>query len=145
MEGKHMCTENQLVTIQKLISEKYKAVYGGDLSEILLYGSYARGDNSEDSDIDIAAIVHGSRLELQHKLKELWNTAAQLSLDYDIVISPTVIPYDEYEAYKTSLPYYRRLLHRLISSPAHSDPPVWSPGSALSPHRASPHLLLYVP
>ena len=109
MGNVYMCTESQLVTIQNLISEKYKAVYGRNLSEILLYGSYARGDNSEDSDIDIVAIVHGSRIELQEKLKELWNTAAELSLDYDIVISPTVIPYDEYEAYKTSLPYYRNI------------------------------------
>mgnify|MGYP002622240759 FL=1 len=109
MGNVYMCTESQLVTIQNLISEKYKAVYGRNLSEILLYGSYARGDSSEDSDIDIAAIVHGPRIELQEKLKELWNTAAELSLDYDIVISPTVIPYDEYEAYKSVLPYYRNI------------------------------------
>ena len=31
MENAYMCTENQLITIQNLISEKYKAVYGGNL------------------------------------------------------------------------------------------------------------------
>ena len=101
-----MCTENQLVIIQNLMSNKYKSVYGGELSEILLYGSYARGDNEEGSDIDIAAIVHGDRPALQEKLKELWDEAAESGLEYDIVISPTVIPYDEFEKYKTSLPYY---------------------------------------
>ena len=36
---------------------------------IFLYGSYARGDYDDESDIDIAAVVKGRRPELQDK----WN------------------------------------------------------------------------
>jgi hypothetical protein len=32
-----------------------------------------------------------------------------LELDYELVISPTVIPYEEFEKYKEDLPYYRNI------------------------------------
>ncbi|WP_298014782.1 nucleotidyltransferase domain-containing protein [uncultured Megasphaera sp.] len=48
----------------------YREVFGSEINQILLYGSYARGDADGESDIDIAAIVHGDRQELQDKLKK---------------------------------------------------------------------------
>lgn len=49
------------------------------MKEILLYGSYARGDNDSQSDIDFAAIVDGDRLNLQEKLTKL--TSVRILLD----------------------------------------------------------------
>lgn len=104
-----MCTEAQLGRITKAMVDCYRVVYGNDIFEIVLYGSYARGDFAEDSDIDIVAVVHGSRLDLQEKLKQVWDVSAELGLENDIVVSPTVIPYDEFMKYKQSLPYYRNI------------------------------------
>ena len=104
-----MCTEMQLNKIIKAMVECYRVVYGRDIEEIMLYGSYARGDFTENSDIDLVAIVHGSRLDLQEKLKELWDISAELGLEHDIIVSPTVIAYDEFMKYKQSLPYYRNI------------------------------------
>ena len=60
--------------VQKAIEEEmvnyYRSVYGDSIDTIILYGSYARGDYSDDSDIDITAIVRGNRVELQKKIKE---------------------------------------------------------------------------
>lgn len=105
-----MCTESQLNKISKEMVECYRVVYGSDIVEIILYGSYARGDYVEDSDIDIVAVVHGSRVDLQEKLKAVWDVSAELGLENDIVVSPTVIPYDEFARYKQSLPYYRNIV-----------------------------------
>lgn len=44
--------------------DKWKRYHGN-----FLYGSYARGDYDDESDIDIAAVVKGRRQELQDK----WN------------------------------------------------------------------------
>ena len=104
-----MCTETQLNRITKAMVDCYRVVYGSDVVEIVLYGSYARGDYAQDSDIDIAALVHGSRIDLQEKLKRVWEVSAELGLENDIIISPTVIPYDEFVKYKQSLPYYRNI------------------------------------
>ena len=104
-----MCTETQLSRITKAMVECYRVVYGDDIVEIVLYGSYARGDYAEDSDIDIAAVVHGSREELQEKLKVVWDVSAELGVENDIIVSPTVIPYEEFMKYKQTLPYYRNI------------------------------------
>lgn len=104
-----MCTEAQLSRIIKEMVTCYRSVYGKDIVEIVLYGSYARGDYSRESDIDLVAVVQGSRLELQKKLKTVWDASAEIGLENDIVVSPTVIPYDEYVKYKETLPYYRSI------------------------------------
>lgn len=102
----NMCSKLQLKQISEQMTECYRRVYGEKIVSILLYGSYARGDNTDESDIDIVAIVEGERLELQKKLREVWDFSTELGLENDVVVSPTVIPYDEYEDYKQVLPYY---------------------------------------
>ena len=93
----------------KELAKAYTDVYGEDIVTILLYGSYARGDNNSESDVDVVAIVKGNREELQSKLKEIWNVSCDLELEYETILSPTVIPYDEYMKYKDDLPYYRNI------------------------------------
>lgn len=104
-----MCTHTELNIIMKQMADIYYSVYGSQIVRILLYGSYARGDNQADSDIDIVAIVHGERSHLQKDLKKIWDKSSDLELEYGTIISPTVIPFDEYEKYKNDLPYYRNI------------------------------------
>ena len=104
-----MCTESQLSRITEAMVDCYRVVYGDDIVEIVLYGSYARGNYTEDSDVDIVAVVRGSREALQAKLKKIWDMSAELGLENDIMVSPTVIPYDEFVKYKQTLPYYRNI------------------------------------
>lgn len=80
-----------------------------NIVKVILYGSYARGDYQRDSDIDIVAIVNGDRKELQENLKKVWEVSSDLELEYGTIISPTVIPYKEFEKYKEDLPYYRNI------------------------------------
>lgn len=104
-----MCTESQLNNISKQISRSYRSVYGDSIVAIYLYGSYARGNYTDESDIDITAIVKGNRADLQEKLKLVWDISAEIGLENDVVVSPTVIPYAEYEEYKEILPYYMNI------------------------------------
>ena len=48
-----MCTKSQLEAIEEEMVNYYRSVYGDSIDTIILYGSYARGDYSDDSDIDI--------------------------------------------------------------------------------------------
>ena len=102
---------NHMVNDIALTMKKgYEQVYGDNIIDIYLYGSYARGDYDVESDIDFAAVVKGERLDLQRKLKAMWDIAADLGMERDVVISPTVIPYSEFIKYKYELPYYRNII-----------------------------------
>lgn len=105
-----MCTQNQLDIITKKMIECYHSIYGNDIVGIFLYGSYARGDYDNESDIDITAVVKGKRIELQKKLKHIWNVSVDVGMNHDVIVSPTVIPYEEFEKYKEILPYYRNIV-----------------------------------
>ena len=104
-----VCTSNELNMILKAISNAYREVYNTNLVSIILYGSYARGDFQKDSDIDIVAIVRGNREELQNELKKIWDISSDLELEYGTIVSPTVIPYEEFKQYKNDVPYYRNI------------------------------------
>ena len=105
-----MCSANKLNEINRQMLDCYRETYGADLRSVILYGSYARGDFDDESDIDYTAIVDGDRRELQQKLKSVWARSAELGMENDVVISPTVIPESEYEQYKEILPYYRNIM-----------------------------------
>ena len=105
----HMCTKNELNSILQKLTQIYRSVYGENLVQVILYGSYARGDYHTDSDVDVVAIVHGDRKTLQQQLKKVWDFSCELELEYDTILSPTVIPYEEFKQYQTILPYYRNI------------------------------------
>jgi predicted nucleotidyltransferase len=109
-----MCTRNELEIITKKMTRIYRDVFGSDIVKILLYGSYARHDYDDESDIDIVAIVKGNRAELQELLKKIWNESSELELEYETIISPTVIPYDEFTQYQEALPYYCNIVREGI-------------------------------
>ncbi len=104
-----MCTQNDLSAITSDIIRSYHEAYREDLRQIYLYGSYARGDYDGESDIDLVAIVDGDRTDLQQRLRSVWDVAAELGLEYDVVVSPTVIPKSEFEHFAEVLPYYRNI------------------------------------
>lgn len=76
-----MCTHNELRIILNQMLKAYLSVYGTKLVKVMLYGSYARGDNRVYSDIDIVAIIYGERRQLQEGLKIIWDKSSDLELD----------------------------------------------------------------
>ena len=98
-----------------MLSGSIKDIYSDSLVEVLLYGSHARGDYNEDSDIDLVAIVHGNRLELQKKLDLVWDVSSELELK-DVDISPIVLFHFLYKEneYKTGKITHRDIVTRVI-------------------------------
>ena len=42
-------------------------------------------------------------------VEKVWDSSCELELEYDTILSPTVIPYEEFKQYQTVLPYYRNI------------------------------------
>ena len=80
--------------IRKILYETRQAlqhIYADRLKQIVLFGSYARGDFSENSDIDLLLLLDGMEKVAAERAKYL-PTICHFSLKYDVVIS--AIPYD---------------------------------------------------
>lgn len=82
-----------------------------DLVEVILYGSCARGDYMEDSDIDIALITKCDRMEAKKYTDALAGIAAALAMKYFAVVNFVCIPRDEYFEKKSWYEYFRNI-HR---------------------------------
>lgn len=61
---------------------------------VALFGSKARGDSQQDSDIDVLVILSREDRELR---REILKQAARFSLEYDVLLSPRVIGAERWE------------------------------------------------
>ena len=86
-----------------------KQLFGDNLKAVILFGSYARGDFNKDSDIDIAVLVDMPRYALCLHKRKLIEFSSELDFKHDILTSFRCIPYEEYERWKNSLPFYSNI------------------------------------
>ena len=82
-----MCTKSQLKTVLKEVKSASERLYGDSLSRIILYGSYARGDNTEESDIDVMIILDCSEKDIRRLRSLTSEIASDISLEQDLFLS----------------------------------------------------------
>lgn len=76
--------------VQQIAQEYKKAlldIYGNDFAELVLFGSYARGDHHNESDVDFAIVFqdnHNTSLDDNLKISKF---ASRLSLKYGLMLS----------------------------------------------------------
>ncbi|EET62548.1 hypothetical protein BRYFOR_05583 [Marvinbryantia formatexigens DSM 14469] len=98
--------------VSKVKNEIYpmvKEVLRDDLIECVLYGSCARGDFSDDSDIDIALLVKCSRVEAVKYNDALADVAVSMAMKYFAIINFVCIPYAEYMSKKSWYLYFKNI------------------------------------
>lgn len=105
-----MCTQVQLNIITDEVTNSIKDIMGNKLYKIILYGSYARGDFNEDSDIDIMVLTTADVSEFMKYRKQVNHIASRIGLDNDIIISVSVKDKDNFYGNKDVLPFYKNVL-----------------------------------
>lgn len=91
------------------LAESLKNIYGDKLKTVVLYGSVARGTQTDDSDIDIMILIDGNNDELRQYDDKLNDVSTDFSLRYLKVLSVVDISYQEYEDWKTLSPFYKNV------------------------------------
>lgn len=75
------------------------------LEKIVLYGSVARGSDTEGSDVDIALVMHGKLdSDTEDKLSDF---VVDMNLKYDKVFSVIDIDADHFRTWLEVLPFYQ--------------------------------------
>lgn len=104
-----MCTQNTLEKITKKIADGSRSIFGSHLNSVILFGSYARGDYDEDSDIDVLILVDLSPEELSGYRSHIDSLCGDLLLEYGIAVSAIEKDADTYRRYANLLPFYRNI------------------------------------
>ena len=79
--------------IKQLLQEfkqKLTELYGERLAGLVLYGSVARHEETEDSDVDVLVVLKGDTISHFDEIRRMGDAKYELSLEYDELIS--VVP-----------------------------------------------------
>jgi len=80
-----------LLKILREVKAKLREILGDNLVEVILFGSYARGEASEWSDVDVLVVV--KRWPTLEELDKIGELSAELTLRYEVTFS--LVPYVE--------------------------------------------------
>ena len=80
-----------------------------DLEKVILYGSYARGEATDESDVDIMAVVDNGK-ELEKTVRQIMvDISYDLSLAYGVEVTVLLQDRDEYEQWQPYIPFLRNV------------------------------------
>lgn len=90
-------------------SSKVKEVLGVNLSKIILYGSYARGEQRNNSDIDLMILTSLTDEEIEKVESTIYDLAFEFEMDYLIDISVIVKNEEHFQYWLGALPFYNNI------------------------------------
>ncbi|MBN2440589.1 MAG: nucleotidyltransferase domain-containing protein [Spirochaetales bacterium] len=99
--------EDKLKKITEYLKDQLKIMLGNTLKEVILFGSYARGDNTTDSDVDFLIIIDGTNIKEKEEL--ILDVAVDLSIQYGVVISAFVKSLNSYLTEKSYKPFLKNI------------------------------------
>jgi len=96
-----MMTNRVIKELLAALKAGLKAIYGSRLKGIYLYGSYARGEQQEDSDVDVLIVLD----QIEHYFGEVGRSGqlvSDLSLKYATCISRVFVTESDWKTRDTS-------------------------------------------
>ena len=92
--------------ILKSFVEEMKIIFGKSLKKIILYGSYARGDNQENSDMDIMILTTLTDNEIRAIENQVYDIAYDYELSDRVQISVNIKNEEHFNYWLGAWPYY---------------------------------------
>lgn len=89
-------TREQVLALVSELRQELVRLYGDRLRGVYLFGSYARGDADEDSDIDVAIVLDGL-VDSWSERKKSNTILSDLSLRENCLLSSVFLSREEFE------------------------------------------------
>ena len=90
-----------------------QSLLGENLLSLRLFGSRARGEGTEESDLDVLVLVKKKDRALCRRIVE---ESLEVDLAYEINLAPTILSADEYQRNREyGTPFYRNVERESVS------------------------------
>lgn len=86
-----------------------KSIYGDNLQKVILFGSYARNEQTNESDIDIFVIVDLDDATLKRKDNDLYDASYETTLSSGISVHPMAVSKQKFDYWKFAHPLYQNI------------------------------------
>ena len=95
----------------KDIAAEAKNIYGDKLKEVILFGSCARGDFEDDSDVDIMILIDVPKNEIDAADNKMDPVISRLDekYDYELLFAPIVQSYSVFNHWFDVTPFYKNV------------------------------------
>lgn len=103
-----MC-EEKIKAVLAQFAKEAKKIYEAALRDVILYGSCARGDFKNDSDIGIMVLLDGGQEEISDAGKKIIDVSDQIDLEYDVVLAPVIQSWQLYQQYMEVSGFYQNV------------------------------------
>lgn len=102
-------TPDELQKITAELVAQLRNLLHDDVYQILLYGSYARGDADAESDIDIMLILNCDSEKTRSYRQQVSNLTSDIGLLNDVLISAHLCDKANFQKREAFMPFYRNV------------------------------------
>ena len=103
-------TKEMPISVNAVMSEivaEMKRIFGDHLRQVILFGSYARGEQEEYSDMDVMVLVNLTDAELGNYNDDIAAVMTDISLKYGVIPSIIDKNQEHFNCWAPFLPFYR--------------------------------------
>ena len=104
-----MCTRATADKIISQMSQSVQTLFPEGSLEVILYGSYARHEETDGSDIDVMYLVDAPRSIIAERNWQLGEAVADLLMEHGVMISPVVKNREYFMEKSDVLPFFRNI------------------------------------
>jgi predicted nucleotidyltransferase len=105
-----MKTRDEILEIVQSFAEQLREALGDTLNSVILFGSYARGDYEEGSDVDVMVLLNVEREDVPQYREPIRNIARVLDWDNEILLSTVSQSAKLFNYWKDDLPFYHNVI-----------------------------------
>jgi len=109
-----VCDKSALNEIKEAAYRAAKEVLDDKLEKVFLFGSYARGDFDEESDIDIFVLANIPPEDVCITGLKIRRLTGRLELEHDVVVSIHVTCGSDFRNFYSVQPYYMNVINEGI-------------------------------